>query len=87
MIFFFSFFFFSFLFFSTEEEKGMEEFEKLEATLKNVELATDSGEHLKKEHLNIVFIGHVDAGKSTIGGQILYEKQREKGVEFQTPNK
>lgn len=26
----------------------------------------------KKEHLNIVFIGHVDAGKSTIGGQLLY---------------
>mmetsp|Transcript_27221 Transcript_27221/g.37545 ORF Transcript_27221/g.37545 Transcript_27221/m.37545 type:complete len:608 (+) Transcript_27221:149-1972(+) len=25
-----------------------------------------------REHLNIVFIGHVDAGKSTIGGQILY---------------
>lgn len=25
-----------------------------------------------KEHLNIVFIGHVDAGKSTMGGQILY---------------
>lgn len=25
-----------------------------------------------KEHLNIVFIGHVDAGKSTIGGQIMY---------------
>lgn len=25
----------------------------------------------KKEHLNVVFIGHVDAGKSTIGGQIL----------------
>jgi hypothetical protein len=24
------------------------------------------------EHLNIVFIGHVDAGKSTIGGQILF---------------
>eukprot|EP00850_Spirogloea_muscicola_P008621 SM000046S16402 [mRNA] locus=s46:447826:452815:+ [translate_table: standard] len=24
------------------------------------------------EHVNIVFIGHVDAGKSTIGGQILY---------------
>ena len=22
--------------------------------------------------MNIVFIGHVDAGKSTIGGQILY---------------
>jgi len=25
-----------------------------------------------REHLNIVFIGHVDAGKSTLGGQILY---------------
>ncbi|KAJ9552713.1 hypothetical protein OSB04_016758 [Centaurea solstitialis] len=28
--------------------------------------------HMKKRHLNVVFIGHVDAGKSTIGGQILY---------------
>ncbi|THU57830.1 hypothetical protein C4D60_Mb03t07700 [Musa balbisiana] len=26
----------------------------------------------KKRHLNVVFIGHVDAGKSTIGGQILF---------------
>ncbi|XP_026806124.1 eukaryotic peptide chain release factor GTP-binding subunit ERF3A-like [Rhopalosiphum maidis] len=25
----------------------------------------------KKEHINIVIIGHVDAGKSTIGGQIM----------------
>jgi len=25
-----------------------------------------------REHVNVVFIGHVDAGKSTIGGQILY---------------
>ena len=25
-----------------------------------------------RNHLNIVFIGHVDAGKSTLGGQILY---------------
>ncbi|KAI9145390.1 P-loop containing nucleoside triphosphate hydrolase protein [Paraphysoderma sedebokerense] len=25
-----------------------------------------------KEHLNLVFIGHVDAGKSTMGGHILY---------------
>ena len=29
-------------------------------------------EDTKKEHLNVVFIGHVDAGKSTIGGQIMY---------------
>ena len=27
---------------------------------------------LAKEHLNIVFIGHVDAGKSTMGGNLLY---------------
>jgi hypothetical protein len=27
---------------------------------------------LRSEHVNIVFIGHVDAGKSTIGGQILF---------------
>ncbi|XP_071713425.1 uncharacterized protein [Rutidosis leptorrhynchoides] len=39
---------------------------------------TSASEHIeevegnKKRHLNVVFIGHVDAGKSTIGGQILY---------------
>ena len=27
----------------------------------------------QKEHVNIVFIGHVDAGKSTLGGQILFQ--------------
>ncbi|XP_060068622.1 eukaryotic peptide chain release factor GTP-binding subunit ERF3A-like [Ylistrum balloti] len=27
---------------------------------------------VKKEHINVVFIGHVDAGKSTIGGHIMY---------------
>uniref|UniRef100_A0A1I7RS94 Tr-type G domain-containing protein n=1 Tax=Bursaphelenchus xylophilus TaxID=6326 RepID=A0A1I7RS94_BURXY len=26
----------------------------------------------RKEHVNIVFVGHVDAGKSTIGGQLMY---------------
>jgi len=30
----------------------------------------DAGD--SRQHLNVVFIGHVDAGKSTIGGQILY---------------
>jgi peptide chain release factor subunit 3 len=29
-------------------------------------------ERTHKEHLNIVFIGHVDAGKSTIGGQLMF---------------
>lgn len=27
---------------------------------------------MRREHINVVFIGHVDAGKSTIGGQILF---------------
>ncbi|CAJ0961974.1 unnamed protein product, partial [Mesorhabditis belari] len=27
----------------------------------------------RKEHVNLVFIGHVDAGKSTIGGQIMFQ--------------
>ena len=26
----------------------------------------------KKDHVNVVFIGHVDAGKSTIGGHLMY---------------
>ncbi|XP_070184750.1 eukaryotic peptide chain release factor GTP-binding subunit ERF3A-like isoform X2 [Littorina saxatilis] len=27
---------------------------------------------IRKDHINVVFIGHVDAGKSTIGGHLLY---------------
>ncbi|KAF5445471.1 hypothetical protein F2P56_034518 [Juglans regia] len=34
--------------------------------------AAEEKELSKKRHLNVVFIGHVDAGKSTIGGQILF---------------
>lgn len=30
------------------------------------------GDLFGKQHLNIVFIGHVDAGKSTMGGNLLY---------------
>ncbi|KAI8881172.1 hypothetical protein K501DRAFT_274858 [Backusella circina FSU 941] len=35
----------------------------------NVEKITDI---FGKEHVNVVFMGHVDAGKSTMGGNILY---------------
>ncbi|XP_072986454.1 uncharacterized protein [Typha latifolia] len=52
---------------------------QLEARVKDEELATteeveelDEQEDDKKRHLNVVFIGHVDAGKSTTGGQILF---------------
>lgn len=31
--------------------------------------------HDEREHMNIVFIGHVDAGKSTISGQVRTRKQ------------
>ena len=33
---------------------------------------TDAPEPDPRNHINVVFIGHVDAGKSTISGQILY---------------
>lgn len=41
-------------------------------TVTAVFLLADSRVLICREHLNIVFIGHVDAGKSTTGGQILY---------------
>ncbi|KAJ9542619.1 hypothetical protein OSB04_029125 [Centaurea solstitialis] len=43
-----------------------------EQTTSASEHVEDDVEKEKKRHLNVVFIGHVDAGKSTIGGQILY---------------
>ncbi|KAL5704222.1 hypothetical protein ACHQM5_022678 [Ranunculus cassubicifolius] len=43
------------------EPKGKEKVEEVEEKEEN-----------KKRHVNVVFIGHVDAGKSTIGGQILF---------------
>lgn len=50
------------------------------AEVEEVEIVTKSKkkvlqeeeEGTRKEHVNVVFIGHVDAGKSTIGGQLLY---------------
>ncbi|XP_021760841.1 eukaryotic peptide chain release factor GTP-binding subunit ERF3A-like [Chenopodium quinoa] len=47
--------------------------EKVEATVHEVKEVKDVEEaRSKKRHLNVVSIGHVDAGKSTIGGQILF---------------
>ena len=47
------------------EEEAEEEVKKVK------KLDTDRVAHDEREHINIVFIGHVDAGKSTISGQIL----------------
>ncbi|OAF66781.1 hypothetical protein A3Q56_05511, partial [Intoshia linei] len=46
--------------------------DKIEITETNKESTTIKPKKSKKEHINIIFIGHVDAGKSTIGGNIMY---------------
>ncbi|XP_042476287.1 eukaryotic peptide chain release factor GTP-binding subunit ERF3A [Macadamia integrifolia] len=43
-----------------------------EMTARQIAQERDEKEENKKRHLNVVFIGHVDAGKSTTGGQILF---------------
>ncbi|KAM7262106.1 hypothetical protein ACFE04_021183 [Oxalis oulophora] len=43
--------------------------EKEVASTKHIDMKVEQN---KKRHLNVVFIGHVDASKSTIGGQILF---------------
>lgn len=52
-----------------EDEEMMEEEEEEMPVPKVAPAPPDAP---KKEHVNVVFIGHVDAGKSTIGGQIMY---------------
>ncbi|KAK3089018.1 hypothetical protein FSP39_000170 [Pinctada imbricata] len=53
-----------------EEENGDDEEVEEKQKSKKTEDQESSGP--KKEHVNVVFIGHVDAGKSTIGGHIMY---------------
>ncbi|XP_037909940.1 eukaryotic peptide chain release factor GTP-binding subunit ERF3A-like isoform X4 [Hermetia illucens] len=56
-----------------EEEAELEEGESevVQKTSKKKRPEVDDDDEVKKEHVNVVFIGHVDAGKSTIGGQIM----------------
>ncbi|XP_015930491.1 eukaryotic peptide chain release factor GTP-binding subunit ERF3A [Parasteatoda tepidariorum] len=53
-----------------DENIEAEEVEVVTKSKKKVLKAEEEG--VRKEHVNVVFIGHVDAGKSTIGGQVLY---------------
>lgn len=53
------------------EESAKEVMEEKEEIRKSKAVVIPSGAP-KKEHVNVVFIGHVDAGKSTIGGQIMF---------------
>jgi peptide chain release factor subunit 3 len=56
-----------------EEVAVEEEVEELEEVTDDTPYPDGLLESLdKREHLNIVFIGHVDAGKSTLSGSILY---------------
>jgi len=49
------------------DESGASKKSRIKQKPKTVEEVTTD-----KEHVNVVFIGHVDAGKSTIGGQMMY---------------
>ncbi|TPX72356.1 hypothetical protein SpCBS45565_g00596 [Spizellomyces sp. 'palustris'] len=51
-----------------EEKKAAEPEPEVEAEPEQDDNGTEEG----KEHINIVFIGHVDAGKSTMGGHLLF---------------
>jgi len=58
-----------------EEKERMENKLRKEREREEERIANEARlleEEDKREHLNLVFIGHVDAGKSTIGGQILF---------------
>jgi len=54
---------------SKPAESAMEEAEEEEEEIEEVEGIAEGD---PREHLNLVFIGHVDAGKSTLSGNILY---------------
>ncbi|MGH0130126.1 UNVERIFIED_CONTAM: hypothetical protein FKN15_041177 [Acipenser sinensis] len=53
-------------------DEGAQEMMEDEEELPTPKVAVVPPDAPKKEHVNVVFIGHVDAGKSTIGGQIMY---------------
>jgi len=52
---------------SLEDDSGIKRSSRVKQKPKALESVTT-----EKEHVNVVFIGHVDAGKSTIGGQMMY---------------
>jgi len=45
--------------------------EEVAEQIKKMDVSVPAGKEDTREHLNVVFIGHVDAGKSTISGQIM----------------
>ncbi|KAL1586574.1 hypothetical protein WHR41_05343 [Cladosporium halotolerans] len=62
---------------SPTPSKAEQKAEQRRADLVAQEQAAEVGDELieemyGKEHVNVIFLGHVDAGKSTLGGSILY---------------
>ncbi|XP_076448207.1 eukaryotic peptide chain release factor GTP-binding subunit ERF3A-like [Babylonia areolata] len=54
-----------------EKDNDAEEEEEVVA-VKPKKKPSEACAKVRKDHVNVVFIGHVDAGKSTIGGHLLY---------------
>ncbi|RMX52686.1 hypothetical protein pdam_00004235 [Pocillopora damicornis] len=57
---------------TVEVEAEEEEQEEVKPVKKEAKKEVEEEPEDKREHLNIIFIGHVDAGKSTIGGHVMY---------------
>ncbi|XP_013381843.1 eukaryotic peptide chain release factor GTP-binding subunit ERF3A isoform X2 [Lingula anatina] len=55
-----------------EEEEDEDDDELAEAAKPKKKSTTEGPPKPKKEHVNVIFIGHVDAGKSTIGGHMMF---------------
>lgn len=55
-----------------EEDEEEEEEDEHKGLDDKDDTKSNAARQKRKDHLNIVFIGHVDAGKSTIGGHIMY---------------
>jgi len=55
-----------------EDEDEDESIKQARIERKKKEKERKKSEGPKMDHLNVIFIGHVDAGKSTIGGHVMY---------------
>lgn len=55
-----------------QDSPAEEEEEEEEVVVKPKKKPSEAVAKVRKDHINVVFIGHVDAGKSTIGGHLLY---------------
>lgn len=55
-----------------EVQSTLQSLELQPSDVSNDSVQMEADARSRKRHLNVVFIGHVDAGKSTAGGQILF---------------